>query len=471
MNAASIAVLDCGKTNLKVLAAAATGEIVENISAANPLAEGPPWRHHDLKAAGAWLFAELSRLSRRHPIAHVVPVGHGSGGVLALSDPDEAGDGAALPMMDYEQLMPGEIDALYASLAGGFAERGSAIMMGSTHQARQLLRMEIEAPEAFAKARHYLNLPQYWAWRLSGVAVSEISMMAAQSHFWKVPEARFARIVAARGWARLFPPFAPAWTALGPVRPALARRFGLPTGLVVHTGAHDSSASFYRYQAAGLSDFTLVSTGTWIVALTDRADLARPEESLGRSLNADLSGRPVAGALSMGGREFDHIAGGAPGPARAEEIARMIARGTMALPSFGTNEGQFPGSAGRGRFAGPPPAEPAERRALAVIQAALLTWVCAASLGSAPNLVLDGTFLAEPLFAPLVAALRPGLRTEVSSERAGVAAGAALLPGHFARTAPVPLGLRSAEALPRDLAAFPDYARRWLSLAQGDPRP
>ncbi|MFZ5710048.1 MAG: hypothetical protein ACOY4T_10245 [Pseudomonadota bacterium] len=36
----------------------------------------------------------------------------------------------------------------------------------------------------------------------------------------------------------------------------------------VLAGGHDSSLNFHRYAATGLSDFTLVSTGTWIVAMS-----------------------------------------------------------------------------------------------------------------------------------------------------------------------------------------------------------
>ena len=57
---------------------------------------------------------------------------------------------------------------------------------------------------------------------------------------------------------------------------------------------------------------------------------------------------PWAGFLTMGGREYSAVAGDQSDTAKASEatIARLIADGTMALPTFGTNDGQFPGSAG-----------------------------------------------------------------------------------------------------------------------------
>jgi sugar (pentulose or hexulose) kinase len=461
-----IAVLDAGKTNLKVCVTDRDGTVIETATTANVTRPGPLWRHHDLGALAPWVGATLGDLARRHPLRVVVPVGHGSGGVLVAADPDAGGTGAALPMIDYEDAFPPDLDAAYATLAGSFEDRGSAVMMASTHAARQLFRMQAEAPGAVAGAAHYLNVAQYWAWWLSGVAASEHSAMGAQSHLWNVPRRRFAPIVARQGWERLMPPFRPAWEVLGPVRPALAARFGLPEGLSVLTGAHDSSANLYRYRAAGLTDFTLVSTGTWIVAMSREAPVARLAEARGMTINADMEGAPVGGALTMGGRAFSAVAGPDWQGARADHaaLARIVAQGTMALPSFGANEGQFPGSAGRGRIAGPPPATQDERTALAVLHAALLTHACAEALGGGERLILDGTFLQDPAFAPLVAALRPGRLTQVSPDPNGVAGGAARLAGHATRDRPAPIRLNTPPPLP-PLPGLDRYAAAWAAAA------
>lgn len=462
----NIAVIDIGKTKIKVSAASGEGQVVESLSVANEVRPGPPWRHHDLKALTGWVAESVAALCRRHPIRHVVPVGHGSGGVLVGGDADDGGCGAALPMIDYEEACPPEIDADYRMQAGSFEDRGSAVMMASTHAARQLLRMQTEAPVAFAAARHFLNVAQYWGWWLSGVSVSEYSAMGAQSQLWNTPQRCWTPIVSRHGWERLLPGFRPAWASLGPIRATLARRHALPADLIVHTGAHDSSVNFYRYQAAGLTDFTLVSTGTWIVALSREAPVASLKEERGTTINSDFEGNTVGGALTMGGREFSHVVGPDWNGARADAatLARLVARETMALPSFGNDAGQFPGSAGRGRIVGPLPETQAERTALAVLYSALLTVRCAEELGPGARLILDGTFLQEPLFARVVAALRPGMTTELSRDTAGVAAGAALLAGHTARDRPAPLWLEPAPTDPR-LPDLTEYAARWRAAA------
>jgi sugar (pentulose or hexulose) kinase len=223
-SAARAAVLDIGKTNIKLHAVTLDGAVAESLSTPNTVRDGPPWRHHDLEGTGGWALAGLSDLCRRHPLEHIIAAGHGSGGVLVGGDPDRPAGGAVLPMIDYEQALPPAVRDAYAPLAGSFLDRGSAIMQGATHQARQLLWMEMAEPAKFAAARWYLGLPQYWAWRFSGVAASEASLLGAQSQLWNTARRRFSPIVTIRGWRRLMPPMARASAALGPLRPELARR-------------------------------------------------------------------------------------------------------------------------------------------------------------------------------------------------------------------------------------------------------
>ncbi|HEV7305439.1 FGGY family carbohydrate kinase [Ensifer sp.] len=457
-----VAVLDVGKTNVKLNAVTSEGVVLETLTVANPVLPGPPWRHHDLDGLGEWIFASLADLGRRHPLQSFVAAGHGSGGVLVGDDPDDAA-GAALPMIDYEQPLPEAIRLGYAPLSGSFFDRGSATMHSATHQARQLYWMQEHAPDAVAGARWYLGLPQYWAWRLTGVAASEASLLGAQSHLWNVAERRFAPIVDARGWRRLMPGFADAWQVLGRVRPELGKRFALPEGLDVLAGGHDSSLNHYRYHAAGLSDFIVVSTGTWIVGFSGRTALDRLVEHRGMTLNSDVYGRPLGGVLTMGGREFQHLAGREPpdAPVPDDVVLNLIAKRTMALPSFGDDDGLFPASAGRGRISGPPPETPVERTALAVLYCALLTAECVEALGPARLVVLDGSFLRDPLYARLVAALLPSRRVRYSLDANGVASGAALLAREGRRLEPAALSLADPAAVSNFSPAVAVYASQW----------
>jgi sugar (pentulose or hexulose) kinase len=360
-----------------------------------------------------------------------VTSGHGSAGVL-VEPGDLVRTEPVCPFLDYEQDIPDWLRDLYAAEGGGFEDRGSAIMLKALHQARQMLWLERELPEVVASAQHFLGLPQYWAWRLSGVPAAEITYLAAQSGLWNLSGKKPSEIAERHGWTRLLPPFRDAWEPLGQIRPELAQRFGLPAELKILTGIHDSTANFYGYQAMGFSKFTVISTGTWIVGMSDNTPFESLDPTRGMTSNADPAGRIVGGVLCMGGREFSAIAGDDASDVAASEAAvrDMIARGTMALPTFGGDDGLFPGTAGRGRIVGPAPEGDVEHKSLGVLHCALLASECLAALGESDAVLLDGVYIRDPLFAPLVASLNPDRRVHVNARADGVALGAAQLATH-----------------------------------------
>jgi sugar (pentulose or hexulose) kinase len=452
-----VAVFDVGKTNAKLYAVAEDGTLLETASTPNRLLDGPPYRHHDLAGLEGFLVSALADMARRHAIAAIVPCAHGGSGVLV------GDDGPAMPMIDYEQPLPPDVADAYRAEADGVRERGgSGIMLGAAHAARQLLWFERDWPEALAAARAFLPTAQYWAWRLSGVLADEVTSAAAQSHLWCAADRRPSAIVARHRWQRLLPPMTPAWATLGPVRPEIARATGLGPATRVLCGIHDSSANFYRYQAAGLADVTVVSTGTWIVALTDRTEGFDFDAGTGgRSCNADVTGAPVPGMLTMGGREYTAVAGDDPGPADRAALRRIVADGAMALPCFSDDDGLFPGRGRRGRIVG----DPTDRFSLAVLYAALLTAEILDALPPARTVVLDGTFVRDPLYGALVQAAQPRATVLVNPDTAGLAAGAALLATHEMRRGPAPLALERPDAagLP-DLSAYRAAWREALTM-------
>ncbi|WP_068108310.1 FGGY-family carbohydrate kinase [Tropicimonas marinistellae] len=427
----AVAVFDVGKTNVKLLAVGSDGEILEQSSIANSvIQDGPFWRH-DLAGTESWLLESLGDLAKSHELEAFVTAAHGSAGVLVRSDDLERSE-PLCPMLDYEQEIPDWLRKRYVAVGGGFEDRGSAILHGALHQARQLLWLEQELPAAMGSGALYLCLPQYWAWRLSGVVASEITYLAAQSGLWNLTGNRAARIVARHGWTEMLPPLRKAWESLGVVRPKLAHRYGLPEQMRILTGIHDSSANFYGYQAMGFAGFSVVSTGTWIVGMSDATPFERLDPDRGMTCNADPAGGVVGGVLTMGGREFSAITGAESmqAPASVEAVRRIVNDGTMALPTFGADDGLFPGTAGRGCIVGPKPDSDVARKSLAILHCALLSSKCLDALGRSNAVILDGAYIRDPLFAGLMATLNRGASVYVNSRADGVALGAAQLASH-----------------------------------------
>jgi sugar (pentulose or hexulose) kinase len=100
-------------------------------------------------------------------------------------------------------------------------------------------------------------------------------MLGAQSHLWSPLDRRLTPMVAAMGWEHLLPPIGPPSRVLGTPRPEL----GLPPAMQVLAGIHDSTANLYRYQAAGLADIALLSTGTWLVGMCPATPAEAPDET------------------------------------------------------------------------------------------------------------------------------------------------------------------------------------------------
>ena len=427
-----IAVLDIGKTNLKLLVASEDGWPLETHAIPNVANTTGPYLAYDLAGLEEWFLDTLAAVSQRHAIGAVIATAHGCGAVLV------DGDKPVLPMMDYDAVSPPEIDQAYARIAPAYDEVFCGIS-GAMRLGKQLLWQQSAHPVEFARAKTYLTTAQFFALRLGGRAASEISQLAAQSHIWDLVRQQPSSLMRKRGWDRLLPERVPAGAVLGTVSETVAKRTGLARSTEILCGVHDSNANLYRYKAAGMADASILSTGTWMIGF--QRDLA-PNKLDARSamvLNIDVDGENVPSTLTMTGREYDLIReeNSAADAAVLAELPTLFARGTLALPSFVGDEGLFPGAAHRGRIIGPPPETPAERQALAVLYAAFSANRCLDALGSSKRIVIDGGFAANLPFARCLATLRPSQRVSVSQSRDGTALGAALLWRRFSRTVPV----------------------------------
>ena len=456
----AVAVIDVGKTHVKLLVVTGNGEILAQFRTVSGSRPGPPYRHIDCAAIWDWLLGALRQAAETAEIRAIVPTAFGS--TAALIGDDEL----VLPVLDYEEDPPASVKSTYAKIAPPFAEVCAPTNPGCLTLARQLTWQERDFAEAFRGASAILPFAQYWSWRLSGVAASEVTSLGAQTHLWNPKENRFSSLARARGWNRRFAPLRPAWEPLAPVKPEIAQTTGLPTDCQVLCGIHDSNANYLRYKAAGLTDFTLLSTGTWLIGFNPGFPLERLQEAYDTGSNTDIEGKPVACCRAMAGREAALVAGDAAGKVRAriQDLAALTEQGTLALPSFTESGGPFPGSGEKGRIAGPDPETAGQRAALAGLYAALLSLAAVDLIGGDRGaLFLDGGLAAAPLYAEIIASLRPAQAVWVSAEPEGTALGAALLwRWQDRKESP---GLRRRCVAPLPLPGLADYAQRWRTAA------
>ena len=439
-------VLDIGKTNVKLTLLDADGTTLAAQRMPNAIAVGGPYPHHDTERIWRWMLATCAIFSRLATVGAIVPVTHGA--TAALID----ADGLLLPILDYESALPEQIDALYGAVRPSFSQTYSPALPAGLNLGRQLVWLSNNFPAEFARAECILMYPQYWAWRLCGVAASEVTSLGCHTDLWQPVTQQYSSLVERMGWREMFPPMQLAWKPLGLLRAGLANATGLPADCKVLCGIHDSNASLLRYLGTGAG--TVLSSGTWLIAAAFGTPLGQLDEQSDMLANVNVLGEPVACMRFMGGREFSHLAGEAPVVCTPADIAHLIARGTCALPCFAESGGPFSGMTAA--ITGPAPASSQEKYALATLYCALMTDYCLDALAATGPVVIEGSFTGNPHFAALIAALRPAHTVSESDDGSGTTCGGWLL-HHWGRSLRAP----ASAAIPSNIAGLQQYRSRW----------
>ena len=454
-----IAVLDIGKTNVKVvLVDGATGTEAWTRILPNGVLQHGPYPHADVARIEAFVIDALADLVRTEGLDAVSITAHGASG--ALIGPN----GLALPVLDYEHDGPDDLAEDYARVRPGFQETFSPRLPAGLNLGAQLFWQAQTFPDAFAAATAFVTYPQYWAFWLTGIASTEATSLGCHTDLWAPRHKRLSSLVAAMGWTSRMAPLRSCFDRLGPIRPALAARIGLARPVPVACGIHDSNASLLPHLQAESGAFSVVSTGTWAIVFAPGGTLDRLDPARDTLANVDPYGRPVPSARFMGGREFDILTDRTPADPEVAALGSVLARRIMALPTFAPGSGPFP--RGQGRWSHDPATlTPAERTAAASLYEALMTAACLDLLAARGRTIVEGPFARNALFCDALARLT-GREVVAASGTTGTSAGAArlLLP---AGLSPDRAGAVAAPtAMPGD---FDAYAAQWRagSVAAG----
>lgn len=417
-----IVVADVGYTNTKLMLLTGDCRPVAERKIASRHLPGPPYRQIDPEPMVAFFRDTLRELDAILPVDAVVPCAHGA--ALACL----AADGSlAFPVMDYSSEPPAEIVESYRQVMPPFDETFCTLLPMALTHGLQLYWQQQQWPDRFAQVATVMPWIQYVGFRLSGQAATEISSMSCQTHLMDSRSQTLSSLVRRQGWVPLFPPFAKAWEPIGTLKPEFRGGGFNGRGLVLG-GVHDSTANFMRYVCAGLDRFTLVSTGTWSISFDPTVDAATLDPARDTNTNTDVLGRTVACSRFFGGKEFEVVADGAPAEAATvEAVNALIARGTVALPSFTDSGGPVPRTGARGRVTGPKPETETGKASLAALYCALMVSEQLDAISSRDDVIVDGPFAQNRVLMAVLAALRPGQRVLASDLRDGTTVGAATL--------------------------------------------
>ena len=293
----AVVVLDVGKTNAKLTLWDEAGVLLDRRSRANAAVQAEGYRSLDAVGVEAWLAATLSDFAGQAEVEAIIPVAHGAAAALIHNGRLWA------PPMDYEEDPDPADCADYERGRDAFALTGSPRLPQGLNLGMQLHRLErLTAP--WPQDLQIVTWPQYWAWLLCGQTATELTSLGCHTDLWRPGDAHHSAMSLERGWAQRLAPLRPAADVLGPISPTWVKRTGLRAACQIHCGLHDSNAALLAARghaeiAAG--DATILSTGTWFVALRSLADQGKVEapplvESRDCLINVDAYGRPAPSA-------------------------------------------------------------------------------------------------------------------------------------------------------------------------------
>lgn len=307
-----VAVLDVGKTNKKVALYDRDLRSVDlrrtSLDAQPGSREGEEWEQTD--ALFEWTCSALRELGAEYEIRAIGITTHGA--TMAVLDAEGA---LAHPVLSYLSPAGEEVEEEFNARFGP-PERVQAETctppFGFANAAKQIFYLRKFHPDAWQRAARLLFFPQYIGFRLTGGEAADPTYLGCHTYLWLPEAGRPSSIAADLGVVDMIPGnvLAP-WERLGGLLPGVAEKCGLPAGLPVTVGIHDSNASLLPYLAKDLGNFTLNSTGTWCVAMTPSDSFGFSEEELGTKTFYNLSafGKPVKTSIFPGGLEYSEFSG------------------------------------------------------------------------------------------------------------------------------------------------------------------
>ncbi len=420
-----IAVLDIGKTNAKVVIFdAASGAEIEMRRMPNRVLAGPPYPHYDVEALWGFLLETLAVFAKEPGFDAISITTHGAS--AALIDADGR---LALPVLDYEHEYPEEIRRAYDEMRPDFAETFSPRLSGGLNLGAQIHYQKTAFPEEFARVRTILTYPQYWAYRLSGVAANEATSLGCHTDLWKPHEGDYSSLVDALDVRDLMAPVFSAFDRIGMTLPEIASAACLPRAVPVFCGIHDSNASLLPYLTDREAPFAVVSTGTWVINFAVGGDIDRLDSTRDTLANVDAYGRVVPSARFMGGREFELLTGELGDLDQDLVVAALpgvIEKRVMLLPNIVAGSGPFPGR--QREWVNDDGMSTDERWAAACLHFALMTQTCLDLAGARGPVLVEGPFALNGVYLSLLAGLT-GRDVLAVPGSTGTSQGAALLAG------------------------------------------
>lgn len=308
MKESTIAVLDIGKTNKKIVIYNQALQPIKTVVANFPQttdAEG--YLHDDVKSLEKWFLEQLSLLTPHYKIDVISISAHGA----TWTALDENGN-LAFPEYCYTG-EPGE--EFHTEFYKTFGSPEDLQRETATPQLSNFLSigkaiyfMKKKYPEEFKKVKHICTYNIHFGFLLTGKNGAEPTYVGCHGYLWDFEKNSWSSLVDKLEIRHALPKtIQKSWDCLGTVSPAIAKETGLPNSCIVTMGIHDSNAALLPYTITMGDDFLLNTTGTWCVIMHEEKKAQFAEDEIGKTVffNCNAFGNPVKTTIFLGGLEYE----------------------------------------------------------------------------------------------------------------------------------------------------------------------
>lgn len=448
-----VAVIDIGKTNAKLaLVAAVDLSEIAVVTLPNTVLAGPPYPHFDVERIWAFLLDGLTGFHEQCGVDAISITTHGATGALIAAD-----GSLAAPILDYEYSGPDTTGKEYNALRPTFGETGSPRLPMGLNLGAQVHWQFSQDASLRERTKSIVTYPQYWGHRLTGILASDVSSLGCHTDLWNPFKAEYSSLADRLEIKDKIAPARKSTDVLGQLLPEIASRTGLAPETPVLCGIHDSNASLLPHLMQRDPPFSVVSTGTWVIAMTIGGQRSALDPARDALVNVNGMGEPVPSARFMGGREYEIIRAGQSATCDATVLGAVAENGPYLMPAVVPESGPFQARTHHWIGSEPEPGTP-ERGAALSFYLAMMTAECLTLTGHRGSIIVEGPFASNIGYCEMLNAVSdwPIL---VSESATGTSQGAALL------------ALSSSSALPEVLgpvpfrltidASYSAYAEKW----------
>lgn len=419
-----VAVVDLGKTNSKVtLVDSESQKEIKVIRQPASLIEDDIYPCIDVQAIDKFVRESLFALNQYSEIDALTVTTHGA--TVALLD--QHGQ-LSLPVMDYEFEGVDELGPEYDAIRPDFQQTGSPRLPGGLNVGAQLYWQQAQFKDRFKQTRFILTWPQYWVYRFCGALHNDVSSLGAHSDLYCPGMKSYSSLVDNQGWNNLMPPMEQSGYACGHLGADWLQSMEREKPIAVYTGIHDSNASLVPHLKAHAAPFSVVSTGTWFIAMAVGGDKVALDENRDTLLNVNAFGDPVPSARFMGGRERELLRKNLPTGVNRDAGIQTLVSGTdenhvFLMPSMVKGTGPYPNKESLWTNEA---ADVNVQDCLITLYLSMMTAQCLNLIGAAGAIYVEGPLATDRLFNQMlsVAADRPVL---ISEGETGTSVGAAML--------------------------------------------